>query len=554
MNIKFSLLTEKLRSKENKIIIVICIISFLLNVIGIWWGTPEGWHPDEVTVPTLQMAKEMDLKPNRFIHGSLHTYIVGLVLSPYYIKLKITNELSKTPTTRKLIGKSPYIDKLMTNSFIISRLISVIMGALIIFIVYLITSEVYNKNAALISSTLLAFTMSFVNFSHFATVDIPMTFWIILSMLFIIKLIKKQDMGYYLLSGLFIGFAISTKYTAGLMILLFFISHLLSKEKISLNSLINKQFSLGFSMIFIGFLIGTPFAIIDFSNFKKDVITAITDVQLYKGIRNPYPGYISHIVNLINGMGLALFLVSIIALTYTALKLIRIEDNSYKYTLLFFLFIVLFYLIVGKWNFAPMRFTVPLLPFIAILNGKFFYDMLKFKKKITIFVLVFIILYSFCYTISADILFINDSRYLATKWIERNIDKNSTIELYYYNPNIPENITVFQPKNKGFIEDFISGLESRKPDYIILSSLYYERYLIDINAFPERTKYFSDLINERKNYRIVAKFGRGIYNSGGSPGFGSIEKLDSVILRSLTLKPNPEFVNPTILILKRIEN
>ncbi|MEM4346987.1 MAG: glycosyltransferase family 39 protein [Candidatus Altiarchaeota archaeon] len=553
MNIKFSLLTEKLRSKENKIIIVICIISFLLNVIGIWWGTPYKWHPDEVTIYVLTMAKQMDPNPHNFISGSLHKYTVGLALLPYYLKLKLTGELDKIPLTLK----PPYTNeqfKLMTNALLISRAISVVMGALIVLFVYLIAREVYNKRSAIISSILLAFTMSFVNFSHFATVDISTTFWIILSMLFIIKLIKKQDMGYYLLSGLFIGFAISTKYTAGLMILLFFISHLLFKEKISLNSLINKQFSLGFSMIFIGFLIGTPFAIIDFSNFKKDVITAITDVQLYKGIRNPYPGYISHIVNLINGMGLPLFLVSIIALTYTALKLIRIEDNSYKYTLLFFLFIVLFYLIVGKWNFAPMRYTVPLLPFIAILNGKFFYDMLKFKKKITIFVLAFIIPYSFCYTISADILFINDSRYLATEWIERNIDKNSTIELYYYNPNIPENITVFQPKNNGSIEDFISGLESRKSDYIILSSLYYERYLVDTNAFPERTKYFSDLINERKNYRIVAKFGRGIYNSGGSPGFGSIEKLDSVILRSLTLKPNPEFVNPTILILKRIEN
>ena len=75
--------------------LVVCLgIAAIFGLIGIWWGLPELWHPDEVVGPALSMGLHMDPNPHNFVFPSFHKYVIGVVLSPYFIYLKLSGSLS----------------------------------------------------------------------------------------------------------------------------------------------------------------------------------------------------------------------------------------------------------------------------------------------------------------------------------------------------------------------------------------------------------------------------------------------------------------------------
>jgi hypothetical protein len=78
--------------------------------------------------------------------------------------------------------------------------------------------------------------------------------------------------------------------------------------------------------------------------------------------------------------------------------------------------------------------------------------------------------------------------------------------------------------------------EERKPDYMVLSSFYYGSYLEDLPVCPYQTTFFSNLIYGNTNYTITAKF--------------DSVPIGNQIFRAIW-QHSHEFVNPTILVLKR---
>lgn len=554
----------KIKDKSTSVLILtICAISLFLNIYGIWWGLPIVWHPDEIVHSVKVMAVDLDPNPHNFAYPSFHKYVTGIALSPYFIYLKLSGSLSEV----LIYGNTATI---RTNMYLISRILSAVMGTLTVFMIYLIGKEIYNKKIGLISSSFLACTMGFVTLAHFATVDIPLTFWIVVSLFFFIKIVNTGKMKYYLLGGLFAGLALSTKYTALLLIIPMFVSHLLSqkqkwcrdfnffaRETYSKLAKIpfHQKFLSGVVMMVIGFVIGTPFSILDFSTFKKAVVSELIIRNYgYKGFSGPSNSWMPFIFDFENAMGLPLLLICSIGLIYLIYKTAKRDENELsksKYIILLLSWVIPYYIIIGSWSTTSMRYIIPIIPILTIFGGKFMYDMIISRigfKRISIYaVFCIILIYSFGYSFAADDMFVNDTRYTAGEWIEKNVSTNSTIEVYaysYYLPPFPKHVKINYPPgpdvwNQTNIEQYDNYLkeqEERKPDYIVLTSFYYERYFNDRNAYPYRTMFFSNLIYGNTNYTITAKFGSVPI---GNPILGAIGH------------PKPEFVNPTILILKR---
>ena len=561
----------KIKDKTTLILILtILSISLFLNIHGIEWGLPMKWHPDErVEVDSVKnMARHLDPNPHDFLYPSFHKYLIGIALSPYFLYLTLSDSLSDITIDE---NKATII----TNMYLISRLVSVIMGTATVFLIYLIGKDIYNKKVGLISSSFLACTMGFVNLSHFATVDISLTFWIIVSIFFLIKIADTGKNKYYLLGGFFAGLALSTKYTAILLILPMFISHLLFQiQKWQGDAVISifarktysklieisfyKKFFYGVIMMGIGFIIGTPFSIIDFTTFKWYVFSQFfIRWQGYKGFSPGSPSWVSFIFYLKNAMSLPLLLICSFGVIYLIIKFSKKDKNEFsksKYTILLLSWIIPNYIVLGSMNVTDMRYIIPIIPILVLFGGKFVFDMMNstnFLKKISIFtVFCIILIYSFCYSFAADYMFVHDSRYAAGDWIGKNVDINSTIEVYGYNcylPYLPKNVKIFyppypdigNPSNHTYIEkydNFLKAQEERKPDYIVLTSFYYERYFRDSIAYPYRTMFFSNLVYGKTNYTTIATFGN---------------KTISNQIPQIIEQPSPEFVNPTILILKR---
>ena len=567
--------TIRVNDKYTFALIVICLVSLFLNIYGIWWGLPGIWHPDEDQVGiALSMGLHMDPTPPFLLRPSFQYYVQGVVLLPYYLFLKLSGGLSDILAGYAINQIPSYF---IINVWLISRLASAVMGSLTVFLVYLIGKEIYNKNVGLISASFLACTMGFVNISHFATVDVPVTFWTVVSFFFFIKIINTGKMKYYLLGGLFAGLAASTKYPALLLILPLFISHVLSYEQksskntsLSFSTFVKESFLklikiifqrkilLGAFMMIVGFVLGSPYSVLDISTFKKNFISVGSLFQTRSDAGGAFayiPSWITRMQNLMNAMGLLLFLICAVGMIYMIYKLIkkREENQTNKCSILFLSWVILFGIVIGGWEYTPMRYMMPIIPFLAIFGGKFMWDMINsggIRKKIMSVILCIVLVYSFGYCLTADTMFVHDSRYAAGEWIENNIGENSTIEVYVgstYLPRFPGWVRIISPPtwshNKKEYIDFLESREERKTDYIVLTSLHYGSSLRNPEVNPPITKYYSDLIYNHTNYIIVAKFGPPINESISTPS--------SQIIRTIKGHPNPVFVNPTIVILKR---
>lgn len=537
---------------------LICVISFVLNFCGIWWGLPEQWEPDESVRVVLSMANQKDLNPHIFIAPTLHRYVLLAALAPYYVYLVVSGEIA---AVKEKPHMSDVPDFFLTNVWLIARMVSVLLGVLTVYVFYLTGREVAGERAGLISAACACLTMGFVNISHYATVDTMVIFLSAISIYYVVRIVGRTNTKDYVLSGASAGLAISTKYTAGLLMLPILAAHLLSPKR---RSIIDKNIVAALFMVPLFFLVGTPYVVIDFPEFMRDIgYHKAATLSNYKDIRNPAPPYLPVLYNLLNAYGMPLFLLTISGTVY-ALKPISKKENGWRQMIVLYSWILPFLLVVGSWNFSPMRYIMPGTIFMVIFAGIFsarMTDPERKEKKIFTSILGFVLLYSLAYCIAADCMFVGDSRYSASKWLEDNTLPGDTIEVYdkRYNPPIPEGRLVYKPETDGFenlseimeYDSFLYRLKERQPDYIVLSSLYYERYLVDPSAYPARTVYFEDLLYERGDYRIISSFGPPINENDGAVGFGSREGIVSRLVRSISLKPYPEFVNPTVVILAR---
>ena len=165
---------------------------------------------DEIYFARAAYEYAKGLKPNEWVHPPLGKIIESI---PIYI----TNNMS------------PFNYRLMSN----------ISGIMMLIIIYLIAKLLFKKRKyAIISSLLLAFDTFHLVETRIGTIDVHLILFSMLSIYFMLKFTyytKDKDL---LISGLFISFAISTKWIGlyvGISLAIIYITNLIKKDKINFH-------------------------------------------------------------------------------------------------------------------------------------------------------------------------------------------------------------------------------------------------------------------------------------------------------------------------------
>lgn len=74
---------------------LIVLTGALLRIIGVNFGLPHLYHPDEwaLVMPALRMLQTGVLDPQRFDYGSLYIYMQAVVQAIFYVYSRITGQL-----------------------------------------------------------------------------------------------------------------------------------------------------------------------------------------------------------------------------------------------------------------------------------------------------------------------------------------------------------------------------------------------------------------------------------------------------------------------------
>jgi 4-amino-4-deoxy-L-arabinose transferase-like glycosyltransferase len=414
--------------KTGIFLLAILAIAAVVRYWGIDFGLPHTQcKPDEEFITNIIFSPSRSFHPGAFNYPSFYKYFLLVFYTFYFLLGMITGKY----TSMIDCFTDYYINP--TDFYLINRYLVAFLGTFTVFIVYRISRDLFNKKTAIISSLFLSLAYLHVRDSHFGCVDVPQTFFIMCAVLFTVRSYNEKTSKNYVLAGIFAGLATSTKYAGILSIAPMLAVHLfniLDLEGKKCKLFFNRPL-LFFIVAFVGaFLLGTPFCLIDWSNFVSDFMFEMRHLAKGHYITLGIGWWYHLSFSLFYGLGWPLLMVSIAGI------MILIKTNLKK-AILLFSFPLIYYFSAGKGYTVFLRYMIPVIPFLCISAAIFtIYISEKLPghfrpgiKDSLVFSLGLLILYpSICNAIHFNRLMAKkDNRLIATEWIYENLPAGSSV-------------------------------------------------------------------------------------------------------------------------------
>lgn len=475
------------------------IMGLILRLWAIDFGLPFFRHTDEIFyLPiALKILHLQDLNPHYFHNPPLLTYLYSTVMFLYFIFGKLLAWFTSMRDFVELYFSN------MTSFLVIARTINALFGVGICLVVYKVGEKLFDKITGLIASLLVCSSFLMVRDSHYAVNDIPGTFFLILSFSYIVSIYTRGRLKDYILSGLFAGMAVATKYNMGIIIFPLVLSHFFVNRRIVLN----RNFIWAILSCLVGFFLFCPWILLDYRTFWEQFAEQFMFSKRPWSGASSTPSYIQYFFTLLWGYGLLPFCFFIIG----SVSLWRKREK--RKLLLILCFPLFYYLLLGAMKLFFVRFAIPLIPHLCILSaygvislaGRLSY--MHRRVALTLLILVSIsqgVIFS-CkhnYLISKT-----NTRILARNWINNNLPHGSKIvtegygpslEVYYDKGRFMENINNHQVEKVGkkLSQSSLDEYKQQDINYIITSSYVSKRYLDHPDKYTKENEFYITLEKE----------------------------------------------------------
>jgi len=504
------------------------LIGFILRFYNLTWGAPYFFHPDERNIASSvsQLHFPDQLNPRFFAYGGFSIYLVFLT----GILMKFVQNLDLFFSNKHLIGNVSFED-----AIIISRFYSSVLSTLIIPLIFIIGRKISGNIGGIIASFLATFSIGFIQFAHFGTVETLQTIILLVIFLLSINIIQNFSKRTFFLLSIFSGILLGTKISNAaflpLPLFAFYLSYL-SPNYLNINFLIKKipllllgTFSF-LSVVFLVYLISNPFVFLDFSSFKSSMdyesgVALGTLPVFYTGEfiqTNPIIYQIFRVLPFL----ITPFLTVLFILSFPLLILLTIKKRNPFFGLLFLFFTISFFsqaFFYVKW----IRYSVSSIPFIIFFVSivfSYIYQMMINRKYIykKVF-LTFSFAFLGLYTIFAVSFFITtyiekDTRLQALSYALENINPDARILSEVYDLGI----TPFNPYFRSIDLYNFYELDNSNPEYsydtflhevkgyqyiIIPSQRIVKTRLQHEEAFPAGNKVYKNLFSETIGFNLV---------------------------------------------------
>ncbi|MCG8344102.1 MAG: glycosyltransferase family 39 protein [Chlorobiales bacterium] len=485
---------------------VIVITGFSLRVWGIDFGLPYMYHPDEPNkiIIAQRMFKTGDLDPHYFKKPTFFIYLNALLYIPYYFYGKVTGIFSSPadiqPPLMLAMGTG-YTS--MPETILMARMLTVVVATATIPLLYVIGKQVSGKTSVgLIAAVAIALFPASIMHSRFVTVNSFLVFFIAMTVLVSLRILRHGKRGDYILAGVMVGLAISSKYPGALAGIIPVAAHFLRTEKLSLKG--RELYMIVFAIL-LAFFLTTPFALLNSSRFLEDTLYESRHYSTgHAGMEgNAFKWYLGYIWK----MG---GIIPVLALLEVGRGLVRRS----KPIILLSVFPVLYFIFISSFEVRNDRTFLPITPFLFLLASSFLVYLLNYVRGLrpkvarwgTLLVAglcVIVIVYPFMETIrNAKEIKMVDSRKTASKWINNNLPPGAQIAIESYSPFVdPERFSIMGTKR----------IINRDPkwyvfhgfDYLVFSEGMYQRFYREPGKYRNEVAaydYFFDLFTEVKYF------------------------------------------------------
>jgi len=514
----------------DRVLLVSLFLAMMFSVEGITWGRVECWNPDEVALRSLFKKDKPAFEPATFTKPPFHTYLTYfLVMKPIHVLDGFAKKKQKylDHSTNYNEEKSEFNYVLLLGARLLT--LGLFLGS--VTLAHAIAFQFWGRVAARVTALFLATSAGFIAVNHFLTADSPMLFWMLLGLFFTQRILLKGDWAAYLLAGLFVGLATATKYNALAVGLAIPVAHWLRSRKIT-EALFSPRLIAGVLMVPVAFVLGCPFAVLDYRNFVKDFMYNYTVAPQYGGqvSGHSYVDFIVRITDILGWPG-AIWVGLAVAASLVVVIVGKRGALGAKGFVLVASVIALYYVKIASFPRLETRFVLPVVPFVLLLVGPVI-ERISGARKLT-FALVLlapVLAYNCLCSFYVGVRFSDDPRMAAQDWVRAHLARGTPIEStrccpdwnkmpgihldQRYAPNSNERAAMFAKvfgnnpwvanslaEREGIVDPAnftLAALQARNPQYVAIDSLVYG----GLTPGPVKS-YFTDLLAGRYPYGIV---------------------------------------------------
>jgi hypothetical protein len=326
------------------------VVGLALRAWSVAYGLPDLYHADEPRIVERAVrVHEGDLNPRFFNWPSLYMYVIAGVYGLVFGASPdgVTGAFRGNPSLFYLVG----------------RLVTALFGTATLAVLYLTGRMAYGPAVGLLAAGLLAVDLLHVRDSHWVTTDVPLTFLVGLTTLYALRYGRdgrRADAG---AAGLVAGLATAMKYPGGLAFLGLLAAHAARRPgEPAWRRVAGRDTVLAAGLAAVGFVAGTPFALLTPVAFARGVLDELREVHTVQfGNEADAPGYLFHLAySLPEAMGWPLYLLALAGLA-CALAVRGAREA------ILLAFVAPYLLVIVTWSSRFERYAIPLLPCLTLL-------------------------------------------------------------------------------------------------------------------------------------------------------------------------------------------
>lgn len=468
------------------------LVGASLRLYGIRFGLPSNFHPDEVPKVNaiMRMVEQHSLNPQYFLHPSLLLYC-SYAVNTILHSVGIEGSFRET-------------------AFFAGRLVSACAGIASIALTYQIGKRLFSREVGGIAACLLAVFPLHVTCSRYLKEDALLTFFVLSCFLTTIIAVQSQRRWLLLFAGLLAGCTAGAKYSGILMAIVPGSAPWIASRSWKPDLRWVPWSIAAMAIAPLGFLATTPYALLNSQKFLKDFgsesrhmqtghtvsISAWSQLWMYHFWRSMWPGMTGLVA-----------VVACFAFGFL-LRRARFED------LLLIGVTLLFYLpaeyVKAKPAPQPERYILPCLPFLAIGIAEFLRSIASRGVVVRAGALLATAVLFF-FPLNRSVLLAsevtNDTRDRLALWMKQNLPPGSKVLMDWkpYCPNFHGHHFKVEHIPRAYIIKSLEpgALKNSGADYLVLSSLFYNRYFSQPEAQANLRQRFRDVF---KKVPVITQF------------------------------------------------
>lgn len=199
-------------SRGGFIVAGVCVIAFGLRAVGLQYGLPAVYNPDEVSI----MARALSfargtLNPHNFLYPTFFFYVLFAWVGVYLAFVWLSGRVASIARLQQLYFTDP------TGIYTAGRALGVVAGTATVALMYRLAARLTDHRTAIAAAIFLAVSPLHVRDSHYVKHDVPATLAIVLAYLAMTRVwpCARPDgsrLRDTLLAGAACGVAFSTHY------------------------------------------------------------------------------------------------------------------------------------------------------------------------------------------------------------------------------------------------------------------------------------------------------------------------------------------------------